>query len=152
MLQRQNYFIVILGLSMVFVNNAMAIERDHDAMQHDTGHVQHDGMNHKVVSGKHSIMNADGKQTMSSYSAREENTLVQLDSVPASGKSREAGYDGRYAMEPTRHDDDIATQCAKASRGLVMIDKATLSKCNDKVSGTTAEVSGSTTMMDHSSH
>ena len=61
--------------------------------------------------------------------------LTVLDNIPSSGKVREGGYDGRYIMETTSAYDSLADQCAKASRGLVIIDRETWKKCATKTRG-----------------
>lgn len=57
-------------------------------------------------------------------------------SPPPSGKAREAGYRGADMMESTTVESALAVQCAQASAGIVILDRATLAKCV----GTPAEV------------
>jgi len=76
-------------------------------------------------------------------------TLSRLPKMPESGAAREAGYDGRYAMEPTTALDDTATRCAKASRGLIMVDNATWAQCGGKPEGW-SKGPGKAKPMDHS--
>lgn len=91
--------------------------------------------------------------------------LQKLDKLPASGKSREAGFDENYAMESTTVENDLATRCAQASRGLVMLDNATWQKCGGKPAGAAKgagyypamppwnkEGTGKAAPMDHSRH
>jgi hypothetical protein len=66
--------------------------------------------------------------------------LQQLHAMPASGKAREGGYDGRYVMESTGHALSAMERCAQASRGLVMLDNASWTDCGGKPQG--AAVSG----------
>lgn len=77
--------------------------------------------------------------------------LQRLSKMPASGKAREAGSDGRYAMEATSVNDDIQTKCAKASRGLVMVDNKTWAQCGGKPKGW-SENPGNAAQIDHSQH
>lgn len=77
--------------------------------------------------------------------------LQKLSEMPTSGKAREAGSDGRYAMEATSVNDDIQIKCAKASRGLVMIDNKTWAQCGGKPKGW-SEGLGNSKTMDHSQH
>jgi len=67
-------------------------------------------------------------------------TLEPLTQLPPSGKSREAGYDGSYAMENTSIDLSIETRCALASRGLIILDNAGWQQCGGKPAGLPAEV------------
>jgi hypothetical protein len=55
--------------------------------------------------------------------------------MPASGKAREAGFNDCYVMEPTSSRDEIATQCAQGTRGLIMLDNATWERCGGKAKG-----------------
>ncbi|MFV2061408.1 MAG: hypothetical protein ACC653_12050 [Gammaproteobacteria bacterium] len=70
---------------------------------------------------------------------RKSDKLVILNIMPKSGKSREAGFDGSYAMETTTLLDSDFTLCAKASRGLIMLDNAMLKKCGGRASGWSTE-------------
>jgi len=58
--------------------------------------------------------------------------LNRLPVMSPSGVSREAGYDGRYAMEPTSTRTRLSEKCAQATRGLVMMDNATWKRCGGK--------------------
>jgi len=69
--------------------------------------------------------------------------LEPLTSLPPSGKSREAGYDGSYMMENTSIDLSIESRCALASRGLIMLDNAGWQQCESKPTGLPAEVESS---------
>lgn len=61
--------------------------------------------------------------------------LVILNVMPKSGTAREAGFDGEYAMETTTILDSDFTLCAKATRGLIMLDNAMLKKCGGRAKG-----------------
>jgi len=83
-------------------------------------------------------------------------TLQKLAVIPASGKAREGGYDSRYAMESTDVSNALSTQCAQASRGLVMMNNAKWSRCGGKPDGA-VQASRSTgddakTMNEHAGH
>lgn len=91
--------------------------------------------------------------------------LQKLATLPASGKAREAGFDSSYAMESTSVENDLATRCAHASRGLVMLDNVSWLKCGGKPAGAARgagyypavppwnkEGKGDTAPMDHSKH
>lgn len=58
--------------------------------------------------------------------------LPMLAVPPASGKAREAGFDGTEVMESTRADAALEVQCAQASRGLIVVDRATWALCTGK--------------------
>lgn len=78
-------------------------------------------------------------------------SLSTLREIPPSGRAREAGTDGRYAMEPTTAVNSLATQCAQASRGLIMLDNATWKRCGGKPKGASMGVRKSPDgNMDHS--
>jgi len=75
------------------------------------------------MSGKHAAMDMGKKKEIASA------TLSTLVTVPSSGKSREAGFDGRYAMEPTSVKADPGEKCALASRGIIILDRVNMQKC-----------------------
>lgn len=74
-------------------------------------------------------------QTSQGYTGDSADSLSPVDAVPPSGKAREAGFDGRYGMEPTSADDDPAGRCALGSRGIVMLDNAEWALCGGKPEG-----------------
>jgi len=78
-------------------------------------------------------------------------SLVILNNMPNSGKAREVGFDGKSTMETTTILDSEFTLCAKATRGLIMIDNALLRKCGGRPTGW-ATGPGVATKMDHSKH
>ena len=82
---------------------------------------------------------------------RRADKLVILNIIPKSGKAREAGFDGNYKMEPTTLLDTDFTLCAKASRGLIMIDNALLKKCGGRPAGWSTGP-GKSKIVDHSKH
>jgi len=62
-------------------------------------------------------------------------TLVILNTMPKSGKAREVGFDGKFVMESGSILDSDFTLCAKATRGLIMLDNAMLIKCGGRPAG-----------------
>ena len=110
-------------------------------------------------------MSHDGPHIGVTQSRAHDAKLQKLDKLPDSGRGREATADGRYLMESTSAWNDVETQCAHASRGLVMIDNATWEKCGGKPEGASKgpgyypamppwnkEGTGETFQMDHSKH
>lgn len=55
--------------------------------------------------------------------------LPMLAAQPASGKAREAGFDGTELMESTSADASLAVRCAQASRGLIVVERAIWAQC-----------------------
>ena len=95
-----------------------------------------------------------GKQTTKykrRVKKRRADKLVILNIMPKSGEAREAGFDGSYVMEPTTILNSDFTLCAKASRGLIMIDNALLKKCGGRPAGWSAGP-GNAKIVDHSKH
>ncbi len=78
--------------------------------------------------------------------------LERLKQLPASGKSREANYDGTYYMHNTAYDQALAVRCALASRGLIMLDNESWNKCGGKPVGWSREITTSHSESDHSQH
>ncbi len=50
--------------------------------------------------------------------------------TPESGKAREAGYRGHEMMQSTTVLSDLAVQCQQARDGLIILDRATLARCD----------------------
>jgi len=110
-----------LGILSVFVvwlsSSAIAAEVDHSKMDHSKmGH----GMNGPKV--------AQQKST-------KKGSLNLLSAMPPSGRTREAGSDGRYAMEATSTTTRMSEKCAQATRGLIMMDNTTWKRCGGKPKG-----------------
>ena len=61
--------------------------------------------------------------------------LDKLSAMPASGRAREAGSDGRYIMESTSVKTSLEAKCAQATRGIIMLDNATWKRCGGKPKG-----------------
>jgi hypothetical protein len=103
----------------------------------------------------HSDHMQHGQQVSPSYTASAaKGQLEVLSEVPDSGKSREAGSDGRYIMETTSVKDNLAQLCAKGSRGIVILDNETWKKCGGKPDGlkTGDGMAPALEPMDHSAH
>lgn len=128
------YTFITFSLLALFMYGSNAAEMDHS---------QHMNMDHSTM------QHAPRKQ-MSTQPAQQ-GQLQRLSEMPASGKGREAGYDGRYAMEATSVNDDLQTKCAKATRGLVMVDSKTWAQCGGKPEGW-SKGPGNAAPMDHSQH
>lgn len=126
--------IILFSVLALPVSIGYAAEMDHS---------QHMNMDH-------STMQHAPSKPMSKVPVQQ-GQLQKLSEMPASGKAREAGSDGRYAMEATSVTDDVQTKCAKASRGLIMIDNITWEKCGGKPKGW-SEGAGNAKPMDHSQH
>lgn len=122
------------SLLVLFAYGSNATEMDHS---------QHMNMDH-------STMQHAPSKPMKTLPVKQ-GQLQRLPELPASGKGREAGYDGRYAMEATSVNDDLQTKCAKATRGLVMVDNETWAQCGGKPKGW-SEGPADTAPMDHSQH
>ena len=67
-------------------------------------------------------------------------TLSTLATVPSSGKSREPGFDDRYAMEPTSVQAGFDEKCALASRGIIILDRANMKKCGIQSGSVTKKI------------
>lgn len=126
-------------------------------------HKGHDGHSVQQKSAEHG--EHDGPHYGVTPSAKNNKQLQKLESMQPSGRSREATSDGRYNMEPTTVENDLATQCALGSRGIVMLDNATWKKCGGKPKGAAKgagyypaippwnkEGRGKTSDVDHSMH
>ena len=121
----------LMAMTLTVSLAATAAEMDHSQMQHgEHGAMDHSQMQHGEMD--HSGMHGAGYQAGSKPSS---GSLAKLDEVPASGKAREAGYDGRYAMESITANESTAEKCAKGSRGLLMVDNATWVRCGGKPKG-----------------
>jgi hypothetical protein len=110
-------FMAFLSLGTTF---AFAAEMDHSTMDHSQmNHSGHDMHGPAVGQPKSS---ATGK-------------LKNLSAMPPSGRAREAGSDGRYAMESTSVNSSIEVKCIQATRGIIMLDNATWKRCGGKPKG-----------------
>lgn len=115
---RYNLVIFIFGALCAAASAARAAEQmDHTQMGHGA-------VEPKVVEPApmdHSKMNLDATVA-----------LPMLAVPPTSGKAREAGFDGTELMEATSADASLAVRCAQASRGLIVLDRATWAQCTGK--------------------
>lgn len=85
----------------------------------------------KILNAKLIVLSASLIIAMPSYGAKPNMVKEQ----PASGVAREAGYEGNYQFEVTSIDRSLATRCAQASRGLIMLDNKTWKRCGGKTKG-----------------
>lgn len=131
---KHQYTLITFSLLTLFMYSVNAAEMDHS---------QHMNMDHSAM------QHVPSKQM--SMQPVQKGKLQRLTEMPASGKGREAGYDGRYAMEATSVNDDLQTKCAKASRGLVMVDNKTWEQCGGKPEGWSKGPENAEPM-DHSQH
>lgn len=65
-------------------------------------------------------------------------TPAMSTTLPASGKAREVGHDGRDMMESTTPENFASVQCAQAARGLIMLDRAAAVQCTGAAAETQA--------------
>ncbi len=113
--------------------------------------IPYTSLTHAASNTGHQVNKHKSKKYKRSVKKKKSDKLVILNVMPKSGKAREAGFDGRYAMETTSILDSNFTLCAKASRGLIMLDNTMLKKCGGRASGwSTGPVK--TTKVDHSKH
>jgi hypothetical protein len=124
--------------------------------QNHAGMMEQDATEHNMHSQHDAMQQSDAEHhAHSTNMAMESADLSRLQAMPSSGKSREAGFDGRYVMESTTAQASVATRCAQASRGLVMVDNATWAECGGKPQGWSKGIGDRTTAhpaMDHSQH
>jgi hypothetical protein len=149
------YTFVFSSLLVVFMYATNAAEMDHSQhMNMDNPNMepsQSTTMDHSQhMNMDHSTMQHAPSKPMKTVPVKQ-GQLQRLSEMPASGKGREAGYDGRYAMEATSVNDDLQAKCAKATRGLVMIDNKTWAQCGGKPKGW-SEGPDNSVPMDHSQH
>ena len=104
----------------------------------------------KAHSG-HQVKKDETTKYKRSVKKRKSDKLVILNTMPKSGEAREVGFDGSYAMETTTILDSDFTLCAKASRGLIMLDNAKLKKCGGRALGW-SKGPGKAAKIDHSKH
>ena len=112
-----NKLAMAMVLMLVIPSISVAAKMDHSKMDHS-----------KTGRG----MKGPG---MAQPKAVKKGRLNQLSTMSTSGRSREAGYDSRYAMEPTSTRTRLSEKCAQATRGLVMLDNATWKRCGGKPKG-----------------
>jgi hypothetical protein len=132
-------------------------EHHENASEHHdhAGMMMHEKTEHSMQEKHENMQQGNTHHAASNGMTMESAVLPKLKTMPPSGKSREAGYDNRYVMESTSAEDSVATQCAQASRGLVMVDNATWTKCGGKPQGWSKginDVANTGASMDHSGH
>ena len=112
-----NLTVLIFAALCTTTSAVHAAEMDHSKMDH--GAMQPSAAEPAPMD--HSNMNMDAAPP-----------LPMLAAPPASGKAREAGFDDTELMEATSADASLAVQCAQASRGLIVVDRATWAQCVGK--------------------
>ena len=90
----------------------------------------------QIDHSKHQMVDHSKMQKKQAMKKMISKRLQQMDEIPVSGKSREAGFDKKYTMESTINKNNLSERCAQASRGLVMLDNKEWEKCGGKVKGT----------------
>jgi hypothetical protein len=136
--------IFMLSIGIAAAEEQMNMDHGHDTHQHEqmsppehSGHAGHMESTDEHSGHAHHNMQAAKKPI--------------LKTLPPSGKSREAGYEGSYMMDSTTVENDPVIQCQQASRGLIMLDRAGWEKCG----GMDEDVSGGKNMLksvDHKMH
>ncbi|NOX42304.1 MAG: hypothetical protein GXP19_01000 [Gammaproteobacteria bacterium] len=101
--------------------------------------MDHTGMDHSTMTSsqtkentmQHNMKEHDGMpaQLQSKAADKVAADMSVLKMFPASGKAREAGFDGSYIMKQTTVESNIETQCVMASRGIIMLDRDSWKKC-----------------------
>lgn len=116
---RQNIFIAIFTL--IISSSAFAQE----------GH-EHHNMDHSMH-----MQSQDMKPKKDQYSSNTGTTVqyAELEQYPESGEARELGFDDSMFMESTSVHNDMATMCAHAARGLIILDRTTWNKCGMRPKG-----------------
>jgi len=160
---------LLLLSAYTFNTSVMAAEMDHSNM--NNVQMKQGGMTDSEMKGGMKCGGMDGSKLKSSKKAgmkcggmsggkmnyremAKKSASIKLQkrtALPESGQAREGGSDGKYNMEPTSSKDSIATQCAKASRGLVMVDNETWARCGGKPEGWSSGP-GQAKKVDHSQH
>ncbi len=112
-----NLTVLVFGALCTAMSPIYAVEMDHSKMDHSTM----ERSAPEPAAMDHSKMNMEAAPP-----------LPMLAEPPASGKAREAGFDGTELMESTSADAPLAVQCAQASRGLIVLDRATWAQCTGK--------------------
>lgn len=140
--------IMSILLMLVAVTSVQAAEMNHSGMDHS-------GMDHSKMGS--STMQHD-MSAMAHEKNQKKTVLQKLSVMPASGKAREGGYDGRHFMESTDASNALPIRCVQASRGLVMINNDEWSRCGGKPDGaagttsTTKNTMPENTMKGHAGH
>ena len=115
-----------------------------DAMKNQASsenHAEHDMSEH-----------AHHDMPMTKTSPSSSMSLERLQQLPASGKSREANYDGTSFMHTTSPEQSLEVRCALATRGLMMLDNESWKKCGGKPIGWSKGITSAQTDSDHSHH
>ncbi len=108
------YFMVIIALIMLVGPAISMAQVDVSTDVSKSGSMQdHSQMGHESMG----------------HSSKSTPDMSILKTVPASGKAREAGFDNSYIMKQMTNGASIKTQCALASRGIIMLDRESWKKC-----------------------
>ena len=105
------YFMVIITLIMIV---GPTISMAQDDVSKDGSMQDHSQMGHEAMG----------------HSSKSAPDMSILKTVPASGEAREAGFDNSYIMKQMTNGASIETQCALASRGIIMLDRESRKKCS----------------------
>ncbi len=130
--------------------------QDH-AMQHDQqgaspdNHADHQSMANQQHHN-HEAMHSNVKAGSSFSESAAALDLPRLNSLPPSGKSREANFDNTYFMHNTALEQPLEVKCALASRGLIMLDNDSFQKCGGKPAGWSKGITAAQTSNDHSQY
>ena len=144
---------VLIKATAVMFMFSIGITAAEEQMNMDHGHDahQHEQMSPPEHSGHAGHMDSTDEHSGHAHHNTQAAEKAILKTLPPSGKSREAGYEGSYMMDSTTVENNPAIQCQQASRGWVMLDRASLEKCG----GIHEDVSGSKNMLksvDHKMH
>ncbi|MGD8567582.1 MAG: hypothetical protein PVJ39_05820 [Gammaproteobacteria bacterium] len=160
------YSALLVVLATLLPATAFVQEMDHSTMSHDNAqHMTHEPSmsEHQLQSGHHNktkpeqremdTMHHSDQRTSSMHDHSTASTPLQrLDALPPSGKSREAGFDGSYFMQNTALNQPLEVKCALGSRGLIMLDNDTWTKCGGKPAGWSQGIRAEDPEMDHGQH
>jgi len=109
------FMIAIISLMMLSVFSSVMAETDSATMDHSA---------------------MDMKMDHSAMGMKKKNSAVKSGAIivkfPASGKAREAGYEGSYNMKQTTVESSSETKCGLAQRGIIMLDRAAWALCKIK--------------------
>ena len=122
-----------LLITAALITGAPALAAEMDHSQHmNMGKAMDKGMNSNMDQNmNHSAM----QEKMQKSAPKSPAGLQKLAQMPASGRAREGGSDGRSVMESIDVTNGQASRCAQASRGLRMLDNAEWSRCGGKPEG-----------------
>lgn len=116
----KNYIILSVSAAALFFVGGTYAQSSilESSMDHDMDHGQHNM--HKQKKSESPLL---------------KHTVKKLKQVPASGESREAGFDSSHVMEHSDVNDQLARKCAQASRGIIILDNKSWESCGGKPKG-----------------